>query len=160
MMDQHDAAQALAAEIGQQLLGPAICASPSVPVANNGGFGTPLDRPTSATAVAPAQGREDVEARSPAAGRRPRCRRPTGRGSRPRRGDIDVVVAGNDGDVVRACRSAASHWAARLNSVGSEMFTRSPVSAMWSGFCGLDVGHDAGQRLGHVQMHAMRHQLK
>ena len=49
MMDQHDAAEALAAEIGQQRLGLGDLRLAQVAGGEKGGLGTPLDRPTSAT---------------------------------------------------------------------------------------------------------------
>ena len=133
MVDQHDAAQPFAPEIGQNPLGRgdlrlAQCAGGEERrLGHAAGQADQRDRP------APAQGREDMEA-----GRRRLVvardvGAPEAEALGPCRGDIDIVVAGNDGD---SCGppSAASHSAARLNSVGSEMFTRSPVSAIWSGF--------------------------
>jgi hypothetical protein len=111
MVDQHDAAQPSRAEIGQQALGLAICAAPRCRWRDSGGLGTPLDRPTRAHGRAPAQVGKTSKS-SPAAGRRRRYRRPTGRGSGQAVGDIDVVVAGDDRDRVGP-PSVASQSAAR-----------------------------------------------
>ena len=48
---------------------------------------------------------------------------------------IRIVVAGGRASRPAACRACRASVAARANSESSEMLTRSPVSAMWSGFC-------------------------
>ena len=102
MMDQHDPAQALAPEIGQQPLGLGDLRLAQGAGGEQGRLGHAARQADQRHRSAPAQGREDVEA-----GRRRLAvardvGAPQAEALGPGRGDIDVVVAGNDGDVVRA----------------------------------------------------------
>ena len=150
MVDQHDPAQPLATESLNIPSALAICPSPSVPVARNAGLGTrSTGRPAPPARAGARSGRRRRPSR--AAGRRPRYRRPTGRGSPATRCHIDVVVAGNDGHIVRPAEPGEPLGRA-TELCRQRDFTRSPVTAIWSG-PRPDIGHDAGQHFGNVQMH-------
>ena len=104
-MDQHDAAEALAAEIGQQLLGLGDLRLAQRAGGEERRLGHPARQADQRHGPAPAQRREDVEV----ARRRLAVARdigaPQAEAFGPGGGDVDVVVAGNDGDVAAAAPS-------------------------------------------------------
>ncbi len=159
-MDHHDAAEAFAAELRQQLFG-----GGDLRVAQGAGrkqrrLGHAAVQADQRDRPAPAHRREDLEigGRRLAVARHvgaPQARAPRATACR----DIDVVVAGNDRDLVRRAERSPATCEARANSSGSEMFTRSPVSAMWSGFCALMSATMPASASGRWSWTRLRHQL-
>ncbi len=113
MMDQHDAEQA-ARFVEQSRPSAASCRSPSRPVAMNGPVGTPVDSAISATL--PRRRTNGKRSSAVVAAHVVAPDMPPAIGST--RADIDIVIAGNDGDVVRRAERCRARRARAAIFVG------------------------------------------